>query len=102
MEYTHENDNRSLINVNAGNSLWQYRIFQLRVCEIAVIFYSNYFCRYFYIFFPGTNKIKYYFENSNQIFWVAAISAGQSLEGEHKIFYFRPIIAKGIAIIRDK
>jgi len=44
----------------------------------------------FLYFVPGTNKIKYYFENSNKIFWVAAISAGRSLVGQQTLFYFRP------------
>ena len=38
----HANDIRSLINVNAGNKSCHYRFFMLRVCEIAVILYSNY------------------------------------------------------------
>jgi len=38
------------------------------------------------LFEPGTNKIKYCFENSNEMFWVAGISAGLSLEGHQTIF----------------
>jgi len=37
-------------------------------------------------FAPETNKIKYCFENTNEIFWVAAISAGLWLEGQQTIF----------------
>ena len=37
-----------------------------------------------------TKIIKYYFEDSNKLFWVAAISVGRSLEGQQTIFYFRP------------
>jgi len=64
MEFKHKNDNRSLINVDVGNSSWQYwyHFFLLGAPEIAVILYLNYTLLYFV---PGTNNIKYYFENSN-------------------------------------
>jgi len=48
------------------------------------------FIQYVLPFALGTNKIKYCFSNSNTIAWVAAISAGRSLEGQQTIFYFRP------------
>ena len=54
---------------------------------------SRPFCTLLYMFLlfvPGTNKIKYCFEKSNKISWVATNSAGRSLEGQQTIFYFRP------------
>jgi len=57
--------------------------FLLRDSEIVVSFVLN--LKVFLLFVSGTNKVKYFFENSNKIFWVAAISAGRSLEGQQTI-----------------
>jgi len=58
--------------------------FLLQVCEIAVIFHLFY--TYFLPFVPRTIKIKYCYKNSNKLLWVAAISAGRSLEGQQTLF----------------
>ena len=86
MEYTHGYENRSLISVHAGNSSWEYRF------SVESLRDRDHFLLKIPIssFVSVSNEIKYYFDNSNKLFWVAAKSAGRSLEGQHRIFNFRP------------
>ena len=65
MEFTHENDNRSLINVNAGNSSWQYRFL-----SVVSLRDRGHFVLKLYLFLnsvPGTNIIKKTDERENII-----------------------------------
>jgi len=54
----------------------------LRVCKTAVILYLINLC-----FFLFMEQIKYCFENSYKIFWVATISAGRSLGATKDILF---------------